>query len=90
MCKLYQLLRQRYVNDLGFYNFFLLTFYFITQNVNAFITPVNDSNDKDATTSVQSQKDHIDAGVESKEVDDTADADESKVNIMFKSIQFFN
>jgi hypothetical protein len=51
---------------------------------------VNDSNDKDATTSVQSQKDHIDAGVESKEVDDTADADESKVNIMFKSIQFFN
>ena len=89
MCKLYQLLRQRYVYYLGFYNFFLLTFYFITQNVNAFITPVKDSDDKDATASVPSQKDHVDAGVESKEVDDTADADESKVIIMFKNINFF-
>ena len=50
---------------------------------------MNDSDDKDATASVPSQKDHIDAGVESKEVDDTADADESKVIIMFKNINFF-
>ena len=50
---------------------------------------MNDSDDKDATASVKSQKDHIDAGVESEVVDDTADADESKVIIMFKNINFF-